>query len=130
MSEIIQLDFSKDILFWYETPKSRQVIDSLKQAIMQNIDLPLFYVFKIWDNSYSLSLNNKIFVNWTEYRDGGHHRAIASYEVSNSVLAILIDKEVHPVYMLQSWYIDITKIPVVDDVWEYLKRKKRYGNYL
>ena len=127
---IIKIDFNKDILLWFENPKSQEVINSLIEAIKADTKLPLFSVFEVEKNIYSLCPQTKIEVNWESFRDGGHHRAIAYYLSKWYVKAKLIPKPGLPVYMLQQWHTDIRKIDIVSNIEEYFKRKKRYWNYI
>jgi len=129
---IIKIDFSKDVLLWFETPKSKQVIDSLIKAIQVNTSLPLFNVFSINENFYSLCPYTSIEVNWEYVLDWWHHRAIAYYLTKWYVYANLIDKPKPSLSFNRprEWYIDIKTIPIIDNEEQYQKRIKRYKNYL
>ena len=127
---IIKIDFTQDKLLWFENPKSRQVIDSLIKAIKINTVLLLFNVFKIEENVYSLCPKTEIQVNDVSFRNGWLHRAIVFYLSKWFLNANLIERPILPCRMFQQWYFDIKKIKIVDDEDEYLKRSKRYWNYL
>ncbi len=127
---IIEIDFKKDKLLWFENPKSKQVIESLIKAIKLNTQLPLFNVFELGKNVYSLCPKTEIEVNWNKFRDGWHHRSIAYYLTKWKIEVNLIEKPILPCRMLQQWYMDIRDIKIVEDNSEYKKRKERYWNYL
>jgi len=130
MWEVIHFDYNKIDLFWFETPKSNEVIDSLIKAIKSWVELPLFHVFEFEEWKFSLSPKEKIIVNWKEFVDWWHHRAIAYLKTNIVFPVIKTDKPLMPVHMLQRWYINIKDIPLVDSYDEYLKRSNRYWNYL
>ena len=47
MNQIIKIDFSSENLYWYEIPKSKQVIDSLRQAIKKKNRITSFFCISI-----------------------------------------------------------------------------------
>ena len=129
MSDIIRIDFSKDCLLGYETPKYSEVVDSLIQAIRANITLPLFSVFQVWEHEYSLCPLTKIEIDWKLYVDGWHHRAIALFHEKWHTDAHIIEQPNIPHHMLQKGYVDIRKIPIVSSAAELRRRKERYWTY-
>lgn len=115
MLQVIELDFKKDILLWYENPKSIEVINKLKEKIKLWIELPLVNVFLINNWSYSLCPITKIKgLNWINYIDWWHHRSIAYFQELWKMKVKLILKPNMPIHMLQEWYIDITKISLIN----------------
>ena len=130
MWKIIEFDYNKHELYWYENPKSKEVISSLTEAIKQWIKLPLFEVFEFEPNKFSLNPRKSINIDWKSFVDGWHHRAIAYLRLWKVFPVKLVDIPNIPVHMLQRGYINIKNIKIIEDKKEYIKRKKRYKNYL
>ncbi|MDD2871618.1 MAG: hypothetical protein PHS49_06550 [Candidatus Gracilibacteria bacterium] len=130
MSEVVKINFDKDLLYGFERPKSVEVIESLIKSIKMRIELPLFSVYQLGNNMYSLSPDEKIEINGEYFIDGGHHRSIAFLREKRFLYANLVEKPNIPHHMLQLGYLNIKDIPVISMPDEYIKRKNRYGNYL
>jgi hypothetical protein len=123
MGKIVYLDLRKNDLYGWEHSKNKLLVNAIKRGIRKKDKFPAVSIYKTIENKFYIS-QEKILEEF-DLVDGGHHRAIAHYQMKKPLKCEFVDEKTN----CMENYIKIKDITLEKDELSYYLHKQMFPNY-